>query len=154
MNSPSVINFSIRGLGHAPSFKNGKEIIRIKGRPSITTKQSRKSWMARALFLLRSQKAALRLPARLTDKRPTCQIKDHMQRLTPERDQAVSINVTLGISSLASADIDGALATVSDCLTRSGVLADDAPRYVKSLTVGWQPVYPGKENAQIAVTLD
>lgn len=152
--SETVIRLRLAGLGHTPSFKNGKEIIRIKGRPAITTKQSRKSWMAHAIFKLRQQCQALELPPRLTEKRPTCQISDRMERLAHERSLAVSLKVTVGISDLSSADIDGALATVSDCLTKAGGIPDDAPRYVKSMSVSWQPVERGGEFAEIVIGLD
>jgi hypothetical protein len=47
----------IRGLGHVPSFKNQKSIMRnhATGKPFIGTKPERKEWMQKAIQSIESQ---------------------------------------------------------------------------------------------------
>lgn len=56
MSNAQIVNLTIRGLGHCPSFKNNKSIYRSKeGLPFIATNAERKLWMQRATRLIESQ---------------------------------------------------------------------------------------------------
>lgn len=61
MNSPptkpDAIRLVIRGMGHAPSFKNSKEIVRLpySSLPTLITKPAYQRWMKTAVASLESQ---------------------------------------------------------------------------------------------------
>lgn len=57
MNSSNrtPIFIALRGLEEVPSFKNSKQIVRIKGRPMLITKPERQKWMERATLAIESQ---------------------------------------------------------------------------------------------------
>ena len=154
MKPETIIHFRIDRLGPAVSFKNSKKIIRIKGRPGLTTKASLKLWMNKAILMLRLQVNRKDLPGRLTQKREASREKDAMKRLASERAQAVSVRTTVGYSSLNAPDIDGAQSTILDCLRDAGAIPDDSPRYVKATAISWQPCEVGQEYTQISITLD
>jgi len=146
-----MICYRIDGLGPVPSFKNGKQIIRVGGSPRLITRPDRRKWMQAAEMMIRAKVNRKPELSRAWEKRETPKGKD---RIANERKQAVCVRVALYISSLGTADPDGALATIMDVLVKSGALADDSPRYVKSAAVHWFECPKGQEGAQISITLD
>lgn len=66
MNSPSPtpppssdastrLYLTVRGLENVTSFKNSKEIVRIKGRPKLVTAPRKQKWMERCIRSFESQ---------------------------------------------------------------------------------------------------
>ena len=121
--------FKIVGIGAPPSFKNGKVIINVGGKPRLITRPDRAKWMRQAVTQLETQRReqGIKRAERNTG-------KWNKLKRTDGRNVGVWVNSD-GKGRLA--DPDGMLATIMDCLVKSGVLADDSPRYVTNARIGW-----------------
>ena len=125
-----TLYFKIIGIGTPPSFKNGKIIVRVPGGGQrLVTRADRAKWMRQAIKQLETQRVehGIKRAEKNTGK---------WNKVKRTDGRSVRVHVKWdGKGRLA--DPDGMLSTVMDCLVRSGVLADDSPRYVTSACVGW-----------------
>lgn len=115
----------IRGIGTPPSFKNKRFIKAVKGRIVSFTDPQKKKWMDDAVEQLKRQREVLGEPA--VKRKPT-KVARYLH--------ACSVVVEVYAKDMKTADCDGMLTTLTDCLTKAGVIADDSPRYVRSVSLG------------------
>lgn len=126
------MKYVIEGIPTPPSFKNGKVLVYVSGKPRIITRADRKKWMKIATAQLVSKRNSAGIP-------PAKRIITRRVDMLEKRFVSVTIHRAGG----RMADPDGMLSTIMDCLVKAKILADDSPRYVQSVELKW---CEGEEN--------
>ena len=126
--------YKITDVGHPPSFKNGRMIVQVNGKPRLVTRADRQKWMIEATRQLERQRREKGL------KRAE---KGESGLPNKKWEPGAIVRVVVwwdGKGRLS--DPDGMLVTIMDCLVKAGVLADDSPRYVKEVRLQWLRDHP------------